>query len=222
MMHHWTVLNQFVSIDWAIPRVVNSHLEGLEADAELHGGTVIHLPRLDASQHSDRVLHFTISGKDPLLSNTDVGKTIQVKDGKVRINSSLQSVKWRSRLHADGTATIKDLKFPGDVTLEDGTKFDNGEGETLEKIARSLGMTRDQLMQECGSRLARKCPCTLMCSSLVIAWSKLEHCAVTGPSGLCLASGPSSVEEHSLDSPDGPVQAPSWHSALHQQACQRS
>ena len=170
----------------------------MEADAELHGGTVIHLPRLDASQHSDRVLHFTISGKDPLLSNTDVGKTIQVKDGKVRINSSLQSVKWRSRLHADGTATIKDLKFPGDVTLEDGTKFDNGEGETLEKIARSLGMTRDQLMQECG----RNKKASLWCCPPLL----LDCFAVAGPlnhATMCPGLAPTSVEEHSSDSPDG-------------------
>ena len=63
----------------------------------------------------------------PLFSVTEVGHAVRIEDGKVWVNSVLQSVQWSTVKHADGLATIAsvDQKIGGNVSLNNGTKFSN-------------------------------------------------------------------------------------------------
>ena len=47
-----------------IAQAANEHLKASSPDAQLYGGTVVHLPRGQHCDHSDRALHFVVSYKD--------------------------------------------------------------------------------------------------------------------------------------------------------------
>ena len=65
------------------------------------------------------------------FSGADVGKTTRVEGGKVWYNGTLWIVRWLNATNVDGSTSVKTvdpdftLANPGDVTLGDGTKFEN-------------------------------------------------------------------------------------------------
>ena len=83
----------------------------------------------------------------PLFSHADLGKPVEVRNNKVRINGALRTVRWRLAEGADrpsdgwativGVTTLVDHKFPGYVEIsnkdaldhERGWKFENRDAE---------------------------------------------------------------------------------------------
>merc|ERR1711937_356960 len=61
---------------------------------------------------------------DALFSKKDIGRTVQVKDGKIQTAGVFRTVTWRAAVHASGSATITHVD-KANVTLTGGLQFQN-------------------------------------------------------------------------------------------------
>ena len=64
----------------------------------------------------------------PAFSESDQGRTVKIKDGKVKLDGIGHFVQWDKEMHADGSveiASVESQLHKGKVKLQDNTAFQN-------------------------------------------------------------------------------------------------